>query len=108
MHQPIPERGRWLKQLVSGFFNHHAVPTNFRSLTAFRQYVADLWRRSLRRRSQKDSTTRLRIAKIVEDFLPKPRILHPWPSNRFYAKHPRREPHALIGPVRICAVGAQQ
>ena len=28
MHRPIPEQGRWLKQVVSGFFNYHAVPTN--------------------------------------------------------------------------------
>lgn len=108
MHQPIPEQGRWLKQVVSGFFNYHAVPTNFRSLAAFRYYVLDLWRRSLARRSQKDPMTWARIAKLAEDFLPKPRILHPWPRQRFCVRHPRWEPDALIGPVRICAGGAQQ
>ena len=30
MHQPIPEQGKWLRQVVSGFFNYHAVPTNSR------------------------------------------------------------------------------
>jgi RNA-directed DNA polymerase len=30
------------------------VPTNSRALSAFRHYVVDLWRRTLRRRSQKD------------------------------------------------------
>ncbi|HZZ61678.1 MAG TPA: hypothetical protein VFE63_10955 [Roseiarcus sp.] len=57
MHRPIPEQGRWLKQVVSGYFNYHAAPTNFRALMAFRHHVADLWRRSLGRRSQKDRTT---------------------------------------------------
>ena len=28
MHQPIPEQGRWLRQVVRGYFNYHAVPTN--------------------------------------------------------------------------------
>src|SRR6266436_1175288 len=36
MHQPIPEQGQWLKQVVTGFFAYHAVPTNFPALGAFR------------------------------------------------------------------------
>src|SRR5205809_3461323 len=28
MHQSIPEQGKWLKQVVNGYFNYHAVPTN--------------------------------------------------------------------------------
>ena len=106
MHQPIPEQGRWLKQVVTGFFNYHAVPTNFPALAAFRHHVTDLWRRSLRRRSQKDRMTESWITRLAEDFLPKPRILHPWPEQRFAVKHPRWEPYALIGHVRICAGGA--
>ena len=35
MHQPIPEQGRWLRQVVTGFFNYHAVPTNSAALGAF-------------------------------------------------------------------------
>ena len=26
MHQSIPEQGKWLKQVITGFFNYHAVP----------------------------------------------------------------------------------
>ena len=52
MHLPIPEQGTWLAQVVTGFFNYHAAPTNHRSLRAFRDHVVNLWRRSLRRRSQ--------------------------------------------------------
>ena len=61
MHEPIPEQGRWLGQVVRGYFAYHAVPTNAKSLAAFRYYVTDLWRRTLRRRSQKDWTTWERI-----------------------------------------------
>jgi RNA-directed DNA polymerase len=106
-HHPIPTQGRWLGQVVSGYFNYHAVPTNSRALHAFRFFVTDLWRRSLRRRSQKDGTTREQIMRIANDWLPKPRVLHPWPSTRFAVRHPRWEPYARIGLVRICAGGAQ-
>jgi group II intron reverse transcriptase/maturase len=89
MHWPIPEQGEWLKQVVGGFFNYHAVPTNSRALAAFRYHVRVLWGRTLRRRSQKDRTTWDRIAQLAEEWLPKPRILHPWPNVRFAVKHPR-------------------
>ena len=89
MHWPISEQGRWLRQVVTGFFNYHAVPTNSRALAAFRHHVMTLWRRTLRRRSQKDQTTWDRIAHLAEEWLPKPRILHPWPNVRFAVKHPR-------------------
>jgi RNA-directed DNA polymerase len=94
MHEPIPEQGRWLKQVVSGFFAYHAVPTNIRALGAFRYHVTDLWRRTLRRRSQKDGMTWERITKIADAWLPQPRILHPWPDRRFAVNHPRWEPSA--------------
>lgn len=108
MHQPIPTQGQWLKQVVTGYFNYHAVPTNGRALATFHFRVVDLWARTLRRRSQKDHTAWQRIRRLANDFLPKPRILHPWPEKRFAVRHPRWEPYALIGPVRFCAGGAQQ
>ena len=83
------------------------MPTNFPALAAFRLHVARLWRRTLRRRSQKDGTTWKRIEKLADDFLPKPRILHPWPSERFAVKHPRWEPYAGKPLVRFCAGGVQ-
>jgi RNA-directed DNA polymerase len=108
MHQTIPEQGKWLRQVVTGFFVYHAVPTNGRALVAFRFHVVNLWRRSLIRRSQKDRTTWERITRLADDWLPKPRILHPWPNQRFAVKYPRWEPDARIGLVRICAGGVQQ
>src|ERR1700758_4253802 len=89
MHQPIPEQGKWLRQVVAGHFAYYAVPTNSRALSAFRHYVTDLWRRTLRRRSEKDGFTWDRMTKLVDDWLPPPRILHPWPDVRFDVRHPR-------------------
>src|SRR4030088_2447947 len=108
MHQPIPGQGKWLKQVVTGYFNYHAVPTNSRALVTFRFHVIDLWIRTLRRRGQKDRTAWERIRRLANDFFPKPRILHQWPEERFAVRQPRGEPYASIGPVRFCAGGAQQ
>jgi hypothetical protein len=30
MHSPIPEQGRWLRQVATGYFAYHAVPRNSR------------------------------------------------------------------------------
>ena len=89
MHQPIPEQGKWLRQVVTGHFAYYAVPTNSRALSAFRHHVTDLWRRTLRRRSQKGGFIWDRMTKLVDDWLPQPRILHPWPDVRFDVRHPR-------------------
>jgi RNA-directed DNA polymerase len=107
MHQPIPEQGKWLGQVVNGYFNYHAVPTNAHALHVFRHHVTDLWRRTLMQRSQKDGITWARMTQLVDDWLPKPIILHPWPSDRFAVTHPRWEPYAGKPHVRFCAGGAQ-
>jgi RNA-directed DNA polymerase len=108
MHQTIPQQGKWLMQVVTGYFNYHAVPTNSRALGVFRHRVTMLWRRALQHRSQTAELTWERMRKLANDWLPKPRILHPWPSARFAVRHPRWEPYARIGHVRFCAGGAQQ
>jgi RNA-directed DNA polymerase len=107
MHQSIPSQGSWLRRVVKGYFNYHAVPTNARALDVFRHHVTDLWRRTLRRRSQTARITWARMTKLANDFLPKPIILHPWPSERFAVRHPRWEPYAGKPLVRICAGGAR-
>src|SRR5437660_12707143 len=53
MHDPVPRTGEWLKSVVQGYFNYHAVPGNLESLAAFRNRTLGLWWRTLRRRSQK-------------------------------------------------------
>jgi len=88
-HQPIPEQGEWLRQVVTGHFAYYAVPTNSRALSAFRHHVVCLWLRSLRRRSQKDRMTWDRVEALANDWLPKPRIRHPWPSQRPAVTYPR-------------------
>jgi RNA-directed DNA polymerase len=107
MHQPIPTQGKWLWYVVKGYFNYHAVPTNARALDVFRHHVTDLWRRTLQRRSHKAGITWARMTQLANDWLPKPIILHPWPSDRFAVTHPRWEPYAGKLHVRFCAGGVQ-
>ena len=89
MHRPIPEQGAWIKQVVRGFFAYHAVPTNGSALRAFYYYVKRIWLRTLRRRSQKDRFSWQRMHGLAADWLPQPRILHPYPDKRFAVMHPR-------------------
>ena len=105
MHQPIPAQGKWLRQVVKGYFNYHAVPTNSRALATFRDEIVRRWRRTLNRRSDKGALSWARITKLADDWLPQPRIIHPWPNQRFAVTHPRWEPYAGKPLVRICAGG---
>jgi RNA-directed DNA polymerase len=107
MHQPIPEQGAWLKQVVRGFFAYHAVPTNGAAVRAFYYYVKRIWLRTLRRRSQKDRFSWQRMHRLAATWLPQPRILHPYPDKRFAVMHPRWEPCAGIPLARIWAGGGQ-
>jgi group II intron reverse transcriptase/maturase len=107
MHQPIPAQGGWLKQVMTGYLNYHAVPTNSRALGVFRHRITLQWRHALQRRSHKAGLTWQRMRRLATDWLPKPRILHPWPNARFAVRHPRWEPDAGIPHVRFCAGGSQ-
>ena len=89
MQQPIPEQGRWLGQVIRGYFAYHAVPTNRATVAAFHRYVVRLWHRTLRRRSQKDRFTWERMQRLAGDWLPHPRNFHPWPNVRFAVKYSR-------------------
>jgi RNA-directed DNA polymerase len=89
MHRPIPETGKWLGQIVAGYFAYHAVPTNSAAIAAFRYHVTILWHRRLCRRSQKARLVWTQMVKLADAFLPKPRVLHPWPSVRFAVRHAR-------------------
>jgi hypothetical protein len=98
MHETIDEQGAWLQRVLMGFNAYHAVPTNAAALSDFRHNVADLWRRTLRRRGQKGEVTSERMTVLANRWLPRPRIAHPWPDKRFAVKHSRRELGAGIPP----------
>ena len=89
MHQPIPEQGSWLAQVVRGFFAYHAVPTNSAALCAFRYHVKRISGvRTLRRRSQKDRFTWQRMHRSPPTGSPN-RVSFIRGRKRFAVIHPR-------------------
>ena len=82
-HWSIKAQGEWLRSVVNGYFAYHAVPTNYPALNAFRREVVRHWYKALRRRSQRDRMNWQRMNALAERWLPKARILHPWPTKRF-------------------------
>jgi hypothetical protein len=88
MNDPMEQTGDWLKQVVRGYFNYHALPGNLERLYTFRPEIARRWLFTLRRRSQRSRWTGERFQPLIDLFLPAPAVLHPYPLTRFYAKHP--------------------
>jgi RNA-directed DNA polymerase len=89
MHEPLAQTGQWLRSVVQGYFNYHAVPGNTDSLSALRYRVIRLWRTMLIHRGQKHHLTWARMRKLADRWIPQPRVLHPYPRVRFDATHPR-------------------
>lgn len=90
MHAEMSDTGRWLRQVVRGWFNYHAVPGNYPRLDRFQTEVEKLWLRVVRRRSQRGGRWNWRrFHTICRRWIPKPKILHPYPDTRFHAKYPR-------------------
>jgi RNA-directed DNA polymerase len=88
-HEPVDQLGRWLRSVVRGHFNYHAVPGNMDSLNSFRSQAIWQWRRALRRRSQKRRMTWKRFEPLVKCWIPSAQILHPHPNLRFDARYLR-------------------
>jgi group II intron reverse transcriptase/maturase len=82
MHQPIPQVGKWLKTVVEGHNRYYGVPSNEKALSSFRFQVTRQWFRTLRRRSQKTRVTWERMYRLIDRWLPPPRIYHPYPLRR--------------------------
>jgi len=96
MHTGLPQTLEWLRQVVRGYFQYHAVPGNWEQLKAFRREALYHWYQALKRRSQR---TRLRWSTFPQRFgalLPPVQILQPYPNLRFDAKY-----HSIRGKNRV-------
>jgi hypothetical protein len=87
-HHPVGETGRWLRSVVQGWLNYHAVPDNSRRLSRFVDEVSKLWLQALHKRSQnaKRRWTWSRMRRLVRQHLPRPHIIHAYPNERFRAR----------------------
>ena len=82
MHDPVAVTGRWLTRVLRGYYQYHAIPGNSRALRAYRQAVFRLWWMSLKRRSQSRRLPWKKYQVLVRQWLPYPKILHPYPDQR--------------------------
>ena len=86
-HEPLKKMANWLGGVIRGYFNYHAVPGNIDRLTFFRSETIRNWYRALKRRSQRSKLTWEKFGSLANEWLPKARILHPYPDVRFDARH---------------------
>ena len=82
MHWAVPDVGRWLRSVVQGHMNYYGVPMNYRSLRRYYDGVVRHWHKTLCRRSQRGRIRWDRMYRLEKRWLPKPRIVHPYPWAR--------------------------
>jgi hypothetical protein len=83
---------RWLSKSVQGYYNYYGIRGNLGSLSSFRYWLGTIWYRVLCRRSQKRKMTWEQFIRKWWGRIPAPRVVNPYPSTRFYVKHPKRSP----------------
>src|SRR5258708_12101837 len=88
MHARPSEVGAWLRKVVTGYYQYHAVPGNLRQLSTFRQRINRLWFQVLATPTQRARKSSDPLTPLFERCIPSPKVLHPHPQARFYATHP--------------------
>jgi RNA-directed DNA polymerase len=88
-HEPSALVGEWLEKATLGYYQYHAVPGNLNRLRVFMHRLRRLWRAVLVRRSQRGQVSWQRHTPLLDRWIPVPRVLHPYPQQRFAASHPR-------------------
>ena len=89
-HADLAETGGWLLSVYRGWCQYYAVPGNYERLRQFREALQQMWLNVLRRRSQRGRhLTWEKFSKLSRQWLPTPKILHPYPNVRFASQHPR-------------------
>lgn len=83
INEPVPVVGRWLNQVVRGYYQYHGIPMNLKTLESFRHQVVRLWCRTLRRRSHKHKCSWQRVTRLATKYIPLPRVVHPYPTQQF-------------------------
>ena len=96
MHERVPGTVKWLQQVVTGYFQYHAIPGNLARMRAFRSDVLWSWLQALRRRSQRHRLSWERFKARLDPLLPPVQIMQPYPDVRFAAQHP-----SILGKNRV-------
>jgi group II intron reverse transcriptase/maturase len=92
LHSPVPVVGKWLRIVLLGHYRYYGLPGNSRKLEAFRYHLSRLWFKTLLRRSQRNRLNWERMDRLINRWLPKPRIWHPYPDLSLYVTTRGRSP----------------
>ena len=84
LHNPVPVVGKWLRVVLLGHYRYYGVPGNSRKLQSFNFHVSRLWYKLLLRRSQRHRLNWERMNRLIDRWLPRPRICHPYPDLGMY------------------------
>ena len=84
MHDPVAQVGGWLRSVLNGYYQYHAIPGNLPVLSRFRRQVARYWFHVLGQRSQRRPTWE-KLGKLFDHWLPVPHVVHQYPDARFDA-----------------------
>jgi hypothetical protein len=88
MHDPVAQVGGWLKSVLNGYYQYHAIPGNLTALARFRRQVARYWFHALEQRSQRRPAWE-KLGKLFDHWLPVPHVVHEYPDARFHASRRR-------------------
>jgi len=92
LHWPVPVVGKWLRVVLLGHYRYFGVPGNIRKIGAFKYHLSLLWFRTLRRRSQRHRLIWERMSRLINRWLPRPRICHTYPDLSLYVKTRGKSP----------------
>jgi RNA-directed DNA polymerase len=107
-HDRTTEVGAWLRKVVLGYYQYHAVPGNSTQLRIFQRRVCWLWRSVLVRRSQRAQVRWDRLSPLLTRWIPQPRISAPL-SRCTFCRHSSTVRAVCVNAlVRICAGGDQR
>jgi len=94
MRDRLTEVGAWLRKIVLGYYQYHAVPGNTMQLRIFKLRVC----RPMAECSGPPQPARTDAVGTsypnLEPVDSPTRVLHAYPDARFYAIHPSQEPYA--------------
>jgi len=92
LHNPVPVVAKWLRVVLLGHYRYYGVPGNSRKLHSFYFHLSRIWHKILLRRSQRHRLNWERMDRLINRWLPRPRIYHSYPDLSMYVTTRGRSP----------------
>jgi len=92
LHHSVPVVAKWLRVVLLGHYRYYGVPGNSRKLQSFYFHLSRMWYKALRRRSQRHRLKWERMDRLINRWLPRPRIYHSYPDLSMYVTTRGRSP----------------